>query len=393
MGSSRLVVLIAAHNEETSIVATLRALRAQTRPADLVAVAADNCTDDTLARARSVRGVRAFKTMGNSRKKPGALNQAWRRYAADADLVVCLDADTILPPDALELWEREFDDNAVLGGCSAKFTMLVAPGMSRYERLLVRVQRAEFAKWTDVALRRGRRTSVLAGTACCMRNDALAQVAAWRSERDEGDGPWIETSLVEDFELTYRLRERGWETKVSGDVRAFTDAMTDLRSLWAQRMKWQSGTVTDLLHFGVNRLTAFDWWQQLQGLVAVAVRALWIALLVATIAAHRVVIHPIWFIPPLLFIANDVKAAFRIPYRDAADVAVAGLLLPQEGFAFLRGAWFAASWAQVLGHRIFGLRGRDRWAMQAHAERGRRSHARAIPRIGDACSEGALGGR
>ena len=70
------------------------------------------------------------------------------------------------------------------------------------------------------------------------------------------DGPWSYASDVEDFELTYRLRRLGHACKVSYTVRAYTDAMVTVRALWAQRMKWQGGTVEDLLRIGVNRLTA-----------------------------------------------------------------------------------------------------------------------------------------
>ena len=224
-----------------------------------------------------MRGVTVFKTTNNAAKKPGALNQAWRRYCTKVDLVVCIDADTTLPRNALADWEAEFVADAALGGCSAKFTMLVDPSMTSFEKLLVRVQRAEFSKWTDLALRRDRHTSVLAGTACCIRNQALRDVSLDRVAAGQAGGPWIETSMVEDFELTYRLRGRGWTTKVSASVRAYTDAMTDLRSLWAQRMKWQTGTVNDLLEFGLNPLTRFDWWQQAQGVIAVVVRVLWLA--------------------------------------------------------------------------------------------------------------------
>jgi poly-beta-1,6-N-acetyl-D-glucosamine synthase len=338
-----LVVLIAAHNEEHVIVATLRSVLAQERRPDRIVVAADNCTDATVAAARSVPGVTVFETEANGHKKSGALNQAWRRYAADADLVVCIDADTILDAQAVGDWESEFRGDPTLGGCSAKFTMLVSEEMTFSERVLVRLQRAEFSKWTDSALRRGRKTSVLAGTACALRNDALRQLVAWRSHRDSAVGPWTYESLVEDFELTYRLREFGWETKVSATVRAYTDAMTDMRSLWAQRMKWQKGTVTDLLHFGVNRLTLRDWSQQALGLIAIAVRLMWITTLVAALFTRHLNFEPEWLMAPVLFLANDVKQSLRIPRRQRADVVTAALLFPQEAFACMRAAWFTAS--------------------------------------------------
>lgn len=380
-----IVVLIAAHNEERSIVATLESQLKQRRRPDRIVVAADNCSDRTAELARSRPGVTVYETEGNTAKKPGALNQAWRRHCGDADLVVCIDADTILEPTAIGDWEAEFVADPQLGGCSAKFTMLVDDRMSRRAKLLVRIQRAEFAKWTDLALRRGRRTNVLAGTACCLRNATLRQITDWRSgllgAGHVADGPWHHTSAVEDFELTYRMRERGWTTKVSASVRAYTDAMTDFKSLWAQRMKWQTGTVSDLMDFGVNRLTLFDWWQQLQGLISITVRVAWILLTLLALALGTLSFHPLWLIPPVLFLANDVRQSLRIPHCQPADVLVAALLVPQEGFAFLRAGWFAASWGQELSRRAWGVMfgrlgldrpgARDRWSLQAHAERDR----------------------
>ncbi|MCW2806010.1 MAG: peptidoglycan-N-acetylglucosamine deacetylase [Propionibacteriaceae bacterium] len=107
-------------------------------------------------------------------KKSEALNTAWARYGRDADIVICLDADTVMPPNAVKDWEQELIGDAdrleneqvwldttdpgttqvkprgalPLGGSSSKFTMLGTD-------FLTRLQRAEFSRWTDTALRRG----------------------------------------------------------------------------------------------------------------------------------------------------------------------------------------------------------------------------------------------
>lgn len=382
-----IVVLIAAHNEALSIVQTLESLGQQQRRADAVIVAADNCSDDTANLARSVPGVTVYETVDNTAKKPGALNQAWRAHCTEADLVVCIDADTTLAPNAIADWAAEFEENPNLAGCSGKFTMLVSTEMNQWERLLVRLQRAEFAKWTDVALRRGRRTTVLAGTACALRNAPLHSLADRRARAGGEVGPWIETSMVEDFELTYRLREKGWETKVSGSVRAYTDAMTSLRSLWAQRMKWQTGTVNDLLVFGYSPLTRRDWVQQGQGLLAVLVRVAWIGTWFFALIVGRFQYQPAWLIPPIIFVLNDVKQAMRIPHRDNADLLVAALLLPQEMFAFMRAGWFVRSWGKVLDQRVLGLRYADGWSAQAKAEASRKTKVAGIQAPLTAASE------
>ena len=78
----RLTVLIAAHNEEQSIGATLDSVLAQERVADRIVVAADNCTDATaeIALLKGLGSARPFlvhETVDNTHKKSGALNQAW----------------------------------------------------------------------------------------------------------------------------------------------------------------------------------------------------------------------------------------------------------------------------------------------------------------------------
>jgi len=353
------VALVAAHDEEASIGDTVRALVDQERRPDRVVVMADNCSDRTAELARAA-GAEVVELTENRHRKSGALNTGFAMLEHEADLLVTVDADTVLPPDAVGGWIAEFRENGRLAGCSAKFTMRL-PESGRWARLLTRLQRAEFAKWTDTALhRRDRSTTVLAGTACCLRVSALREVASG----DDREGPWTYTSLVEDFELTYRLREREWETKVSADVRAYTDAMHTVRSLWAQRMKWQSGTVADLKSFGFNRLTRRDWGQQALGVLAALNRAAYCALLTVGLALHALQFRWLWLLPTAVFVANDAKQALRIPDRDRVDVVLAATLVGQELFAWLRAGWFFAAWAEVLAGRT-----KDRWAVQYAMER------------------------
>jgi biofilm PGA synthesis N-glycosyltransferase PgaC len=352
---ANIVVLIPAHNEAGSIASTIEAQLAQKRVANRIVVISDNSTDKTYAIAKKYPVI-TVKTKGNEHKKSGALNWAWNVYAQDADLVVCLDADTILPDNAIQDWEQEFLANPTLGGSSSKFTML-GGGM------LVRLQRAEFAKWTTTGLRRGW-TSVLAGTGCAIRNTALKTVAA-RSDRN---GPWSYESMVEDFELTYRIRELGYLCQISPSVRAYTDAMKSTHTLWAQRMKWQVGTVEDLLALGFNKLTFIDWVQQALGLFAALLRIVWVSLLIIAATPYGSISHNIlWLFLPLLFIASDTAQAYLIPHRDRKDILVAALLVPQEIFAWMRAGWFLAAWYEVLASKLTRRR-KDRWSMQYAAE-------------------------
>ncbi|RJK96855.1 glycosyltransferase family 2 protein [Vallicoccus soli] len=364
----RVAVVIAAHDEEAAIGATCRAAAAQDHPLVAVLVVADGCSDRTVEIARSVPGVTVVETVGNAHRKSGALNAAWRMLRGEVDYFACIDADTILPAESVTQWVRQMEAEPGTAGVSARFTMLPQEGRSWRQNTWARLQKAEFARWTDTALNRGGHTSVLAGTACMLRVSALDEVHEQRRGEGVDTGPWSYASHVEDFELTYRLRGLGHATKVSYEVRAYTDPMVEVGALWAQRMKWQGGTVEDLLAFGVNRLTLRDWGQQLLGLCAAAVRVGWLLTTLAFALAGSLHVQLLWFLVPLLFIANDVKQSLRVPHRDAKDVLLAALLLPQEAFAWMRAGWFLKAWGECLQARLTG-RTRDRWALQYAAER------------------------
>jgi cellulose synthase/poly-beta-1,6-N-acetylglucosamine synthase-like glycosyltransferase len=178
-----------------------------------------------------------------------------------------------------------------------------------------------------------------------------------------GEGPWSYWSTVEDFELTYRIRSLGYLCQVSPTVRAYTDAMKTYKALWSQRMKWQTGTVQDLVRFGVNRLTLLDWLQQVLGLLQALTRFGWPLVVLAAIVMHTFVFQPLWLFVPLFFALTDTIMARRIPHVNRKDFLTAAALVFQETFAYLRAAWFIASWVEVLSGRT-----QDRWRTQYQAE-------------------------
>lgn len=133
-------------------------------------------------------------------------------------------------------------------------------------------------------------------------------------------------------------------------------------------MKWQVGTVEDLLRLGVNKLTILDWLQQGMGMFAAAVRVAWLVLIILLAATDSLVFEWFWWVlPPLVFAAVDVKRVMVVPHRTKRDVFVAAILLPQEAFAWMRAAWFFAGWTAALRTALTGSR-KDRWELQYQAE-------------------------
>jgi len=350
----RIVVLVPAHNEQESIRDTITALTTQTREPDLIVVIPNGCTDRTAEIAREYP-VEVFELPRLPHGKSEALNLAWHKYAADAFMVVTVDADTVLVPNAVSDWETEMLANPKLAGSSSKFTMQ-QPG------ILSRLQKAEFATWTQTALNR-KSTHVLAGTGCAIRGSALREVA----DMPDREGPWSYQSATEDFEITYQIRRLGGKCHVSPTVRAYTDSMRTVRALWGQRLKWQVGTIEDLLRVGVNRLTLRDWWQQALGLLNALLKLLWIYVIFGAIIIGVFQFIWFWWCVPIVFAAVEAKRALRIPHRDRKDMWLAGAFIFYEMFSWMRSAWFVVSWFAVIRTRVTGVRV-DRWQAQYVAE-------------------------
>ena len=359
--TAKLLVLIPAHNEESSIGNVLNALLTQTRVPDRIVVVADNCTDKTEQIARRFRGVTVMRTVGNTERKVGALNQGWLRWQAGYDYVAGIDADTILAPDCLQQLEAELAITPRPGGVMARYTFDQRLGASGMARMLIRMQRLEFASWTADALRRNRKTYVLGGQASLFSNDALRAVA----ERNLTRGPWDTSTQVEDMQLTGDLKSMRYSANVSTTARAYAGPMLTVRALWAQRRKWDEGMSRLLVRSTVNKWTATLWRQQLSLLSNGITRIGFAFLLTASLMVHQYVWNWLWAIPPGVAALLNLKLAWKVPNRTAADLLSAVLLVPVEIYLIMRVCCATASWANVLA----GIK-RDGWAQQAKAEQG-----------------------
>ena len=359
--TAKMVVLIPAHNEEASIGAMLNALLGQTRVPDRIVVIADNCTDRTEQIARRFRSVTVMRTVANTDRKVGALNQGWARWQAGYDYVAGIDADTILAPDCLAQLEAELAVTPRPGGVMARYTFDQRLGATAMARLLIRMQRLEFASWTADALRRHRKTYVLGGQVSLFSNDALRAVAEHNLTR----GPWDTSAQVEDMQMTGDLRAMRYSANVSVTARAYAGPMLTLRSLWAQRRKWDEGMSRLLVRSTLNKWTVTLWRQQLSLLSNGITRIGFIFLLTASLMVGQYKWNWLWVIPPVIAVLLNLKLAAKIPHRTPADLLCALLLVPVELYLIMRVCCATASWVNVLA----GIK-RDGWAHQARAEQG-----------------------
>jgi len=151
--------------------------------------------------------------------------------------------------------------------------------------------------------------------------------------------------------------------KVSSSARAFAGPMVTLKSLWAQRRKWDEGMIRLLLGTKLGAATVYPWRMQLKMALNAVTRVLFLVLLVTSLAVHAFERNWIWLAPPVLGILINVKHARKVPGHTRTDVLLALTLVAVELYLVFRLLVWATSWATV----IMGIR-RDGWARQYKAE-------------------------
>lgn len=324
-GPVTVTVLIPAHNEEFSLPSTLESLLAQPRPPERVIVVADNCTDATVEVARRA-GAEVFESEGNTRKKAGALNQALKMVLGglgENDVVMVMDADTILNEGFLEVARKRFTDDRALMAVGGLFYGEEGHG------LLGQFQRNEYVRYARDMRRRRGRVFVLTGTASIFRPRALRTVARSRGAALPGrHGDVYDTAaLTEDNELTIALKSLGGLMVSPRECTVVTELMPTWRTLWSQRLRWQRGALENIGAYGVTPQTVRYWAQQLGiGYGVIALTSYLLLILLTLLAADHWVWFPFWLGLGAVFSIERVLTAWRGGWRARL---LAAMLIPE----------------------------------------------------------------
>jgi biofilm PGA synthesis N-glycosyltransferase PgaC len=221
-------ILIAAFNEEDSILQTLRSLALQTYPGEIEAIVIDDGSTDRTAHiveSLNLPWLRLLRQTTNLAKS-AALNRGLA--AARFDLIITLDADSYLYKDALRnLVERYLSDPP--GTRAVAGTMLV---QNSRETWVTKAQ--EWDYFHGIAAIK-RMQSLFHGTLVAQGAFSIYDRAAI-----EEVGGWVEC-VGEDIVLTWAMLARGWRVGYAEDACCFTNAPNDLKSFVGQRRRWARG--------------------------------------------------------------------------------------------------------------------------------------------------------
>jgi cellulose synthase/poly-beta-1,6-N-acetylglucosamine synthase-like glycosyltransferase/peptidoglycan/xylan/chitin deacetylase (PgdA/CDA1 family) len=219
-------VIVPAYNEAETIAAAVTSLAASAHHRTEVIVVDDASTDGTAEIVEALRlpDVRVVRVPPGGKAKALNAGTALSRF----DLVVMVDADTVVEPDSIHKLVQPFADPAI-GAIAGN----VKVGNRR--TLLGRWQHIEYV----IGFNLDRRMydafgciPTIPGALGAFRRAALLDVGGLSTD-----------TLAEDTDLTMAIHRAGWRVVFQDSARARTEAPATVSQLWAQRYRWSYGTM------------------------------------------------------------------------------------------------------------------------------------------------------
>ncbi len=224
----RVTILIPAYNEESAIVETVEAALASGYPRLEVLVVDDGSADRTadLVRENFGRDRRVRLLQQPNRGKPAALNHGLSE--ATGQVIVSIDADTIVDPEAVPRLVRHFADpkvGAVAGNVK----------VANRNKWITRWQALEYITSQNLEKRAFDLLNcipVVPGAA-----------GAWRADVLRESGGFSGDTVAEDTDLTLTIRRNGWKILYDEDAIGRTEVPETVDTLIRQRFRWTYGTL------------------------------------------------------------------------------------------------------------------------------------------------------
>jgi biofilm PGA synthesis N-glycosyltransferase PgaC len=228
-------ILVPCYNESDNANETLETAAAVDYPEFEVIAINDGSRDNTaevlnrlVARIPKLRVVHLAANQG----KATALNVG--AMLAKHELLVCIDGDALLDPQALRWIARAFRRSDV-GGIGGN------PRIRNRTSMLGRLQVGEFASIIGL-IRRAQtvygRLFTVSGVICAFRKRALEE-AGW----------WSPRTITDDIDVTWRVQVAGWQVVYEPNAIVWILMPETLHGLWRQRLRWAQGGVQMMQDF------------------------------------------------------------------------------------------------------------------------------------------------
>lgn len=247
-----ITILVAAYNEEDSILGTLKSVELQNYAGKIeVIVINDGSTDGTM---KQLAGIShpwlSVIDLAKNGGKANALNEGLKR--ASFELTITLDADSYLYANALANLVGRFlgdpDHTAAVAGAvlvrNSRLNLVTKIQEWDYFHGIAAVKRLQ-------SLFQG--TLVAQGAFSIYRTDVLHEVGGWPD------------CVGEDIVLTWAILKHGYRVGYCEDACSFTNTPATFRQFIRQRQRWSRGLIEAFkyhwtLLFHARMITVFIWW-------------------------------------------------------------------------------------------------------------------------------------
>ena len=168
--------------------------------------------------------------------KAGALNYALHHIYGEGkkyvpDVILTVDDDVVIDQTTIRNLVIELMSHNALGAVCSQCRVY-----NKNKNILTRLQGLEYLGFNAIRLADEgflRGPLVMHGMLTAFRASALREV-----------GGFTEGHLIEDYEVTTRLKARGWSVKSAQNAPAWTVVPETLFQFWRQRTRWSYGGVT-----------------------------------------------------------------------------------------------------------------------------------------------------
>jgi len=225
-------ILLPMYNEEKVVVSTIHNLLNIAGPGTSVIVVDDGSTDKSyeVVQAHFSGHPQVRLVHQPNGGKSSALNRAMG--VSESDIIVCIDADTMVKPDAMERILPYFRDEkvaAVAGYIKVGNRVNLLTDMQYAEYLTIQgLDRILFGPLNGIL--------VVPGALGAFRRTAVKAVGGFTAE-----------ALAEDCDITLRLLCEGYTIKNAASAFSFTEAPATAKMFCKQRVRWTVGLLQGLL--------------------------------------------------------------------------------------------------------------------------------------------------
>lgn len=227
-------VVVPCFNEESALAASLESLLALDYPSDKLSIIVvdDGSTDSTLSIARSfVADPRVSVFQKENGGKHSAMNLGLAH--TDAELIGCLDADSVVASDALMKIAPLFADGRIAA---------VTPGIhvKTPETMLQHMQHVEYrlSIFNRFILAALGAVFITPGPFSFFRTSVIRELGGWRYAHS-----------TEDMEMALRIQEAGHMIGNAPNAVVHTATPRNLQGLFRQRVRWTYGWLRNAVDY------------------------------------------------------------------------------------------------------------------------------------------------